>query len=413
MGATISSVMTILTVVALVGGALFGLMRGRNRSILRLALIIVCIIAAVLMRGTLVDLLMGIETENGTLKETLVAAFNQEGASIPVSLQNLICALIEMIVGLIGYFILFFTLRFITGVILFPILKIFVRKGKKKGVLLGGVIGLVQGVVIAFAVLAPLNGLLFTVYATDVVEMPSELKMDEYVESPIGKLYAGVGGWYFEEITKVELEDGKELDISDASDIVTTVTGVAGSVKDITESVEILGKGDATPQEKVETVKEVGQKLTELGEKIDNMDEDATEVINEIIEDVKELIKTESEGNSEDVDKVLENLDLEKLNIKSVGQGMTGIATYIEKTEMKTEETEEVTQEDIDNIVQGFAGSITILDLVADGGVENTPTIIEVPEEHKEMFNTALDNIEEGTLTPEQKEVLKKLVGMN
>lgn len=418
---SLSLIMTALTAVALVFGALFGMMRGRNRSILRLIMIIACIVAAFLLRGVVLDTIMGIETPEGTLKEMLVAGFNQGDNPLPQSIQNLVFALIEMLVGLVSYFVLFFALRFISGIILFPILKIFVRKGLKKGVLFGGVVGLIQGVVIAFAVLVPLNGLFLTVNEISkieiedkpIVEMPSELGFDEFVNSPISKLYGSVGGWYFDSMTNVKMEDGKELNIGDACDMVTTVTGLASSVTEITESMDVLSKETAKPEEKVEAAKEVGQKLMEIGDKIDNLSDDATEVINGIIDDVKQMIQTESEGNSEGLDELFDNLNLEELNLKSVGQGLTGIATYIEKTELKTEETEEVTQDDVNNIVQGLAGSTTILDLISSSvGGEGTPELVPVPEEHQEMFKTAIESIEEEKLTSEQKQMLKDMFGV-
>ncbi len=420
MGISLSLVMTELTIIMIVFGVLFGLIRGRNRSILRLIMIIGCIIAAYLLRGTVMKAIMGIETPEGTLKDLLLATFNQGEAALPQSIQNLVFALIEMIIGIVSYFAIFFVLRLLSEIILFPILKIFIKKGAKKGVGVGAIVGLVQGVIIAFAVLTPLNGLLLTfneiskieIDGHHLVEVPSELGIDTYSASAVGKVYGTVGDWYFDSMTHVKMEDGKEMNLEDACSMVTTVTGIASSVTGITESVEVLSKEDAQPEEKIDAVQEVGDKLIELGDKIDNLSDNAKEVIDGIIEDVKEMIVTESEGNSEGVDELFENLDLESLNLKAVGQGLKGIATYIEKTEMATEETEEVKQEDVNNIIQGLAGSQPILDLITSGGEENTPTFIEVPDEHEEMFETAINGLE-GTITPEQQQVLRDLFGIN
>lgn len=420
MGISLSLVMTELTIIALVGGIVFGLIRGRNRSILRLIMIIGCIVAAYLLRGAVMNAIMGVETPEGNLKEVLLATFNQGEVSLPQSIQNIIFALLEMIIGIVSYFVLFFMLRALSEIILFPILKIFIKKGAKKGVGVGAIVGLVQGVIIAFAVLTPLNGLLLTfneiskieIDGHHLVEVPSELGIDTYSASAVGKVYGTIGDWYFDSMTNVKMEDGKEMNLEDACSMVTTVTGIASSVTGITESVEVLSKEDAQPEEKIDAVQEVGDKLIELGDKIDNLSDNTKEVINGIIEDVKEMIVTESEGNSEGVDELFENLDLESLNLKAVGQGLKGIATYIEKTEMATEETEDVKQEDVNNIIQGLAGSQPILDLITSGGEENTPTFIEVPDEHEELFETAINGLE-GTITPEQQQVLRDLFGIN
>ncbi len=418
---TISLIMTALTIIALVFGTLFGMVRGRNRSILRLIMIIGCVVVAFLLRGTLMDMIMGIQTSEGTLQETLMAAFNQGENPIPESVQNLIFALIEMIISIISYFVLFFGLRFLTSIILFPILKIFVRKGLTKGVGLGAVFGLIQGIVVAFAVLVPLNGLIITVdklsqveiEGNKVVEIPEELGMDTYFASPVGQVYNSIGGWYFEEITKAEMSDGKTLNINDACDMVVAVTGVASSVNGINESVEVLSKADATPQEKVDAVKEVGSKLTEIGQKIEDLSTNATEIINEVLEDVKEMIAPDNEEEIGEINKIFEDLKIEDLNLQSVGQGLTGIATYIEKTEINTEGTEEVTQEDVNNIVHGIAGSSVILDFISGAQEEDSPTFIEVSEDHKELFNNAINEIEEGALTETQIQTLKDLFGIN
>ena len=105
-------------------GALFGFMRGRNRSVLRLILIAVCVLLAVLLRKPISNLVMGIEVEGQPIKEMLMATFNQGETALPESIQTLIFSVIEIFLGVIAYFIVFFTLRAVTWAVVFPICSI-------------------------------------------------------------------------------------------------------------------------------------------------------------------------------------------------------------------------------------------------------------------------------------------------
>ena len=136
------------TALCLFFGFVLGLMRGRNRSILRLILVVASVVCAVAFKDTVVEILMNYEYEGQTIRAALSSLFTDSGVSIPASLETLIFTLIEIIVGVVVYFVLFFVLKFVSWLILFPILKIFVRRGKKKRVLLGGLVGLIQGFVV-------------------------------------------------------------------------------------------------------------------------------------------------------------------------------------------------------------------------------------------------------------------------
>ena len=414
----INIIMIVLTVIALVGGVVFGLIRGRNRSLLRLGLIVVCIIGAFFLRGVLVDVIMGIETPSGTVEEMISSIFEQGETEMLGTVKILVFAIIEMNIVIISYYIMFSTLRFLTEIILFPILKHFVKVGKTKGRLLGAVFGLVQGILIAIAVLAPMNGVFLTVNSIAQFQMNEEkpvvmindIGLDEYVNSPLSKFYTAVGGWYFDAMTNIKLENGSNLNMGDTSDMVTTATGIAGSVEELGQSMDILANEDAKPEDKIGAIKNAGDKLIEIGEKIDSLSDGATTVINGLMEDIKELIDVGEEGSV--INEFLGEVKIEDLNFKAVGQGLNGLASYIEKTALDSEDVLEVTQEDVDNIVNGFAGSPAILDLIPELTGGETPQLLEVSEDEKEMFKQAIDNLDAETITEEQKQILKDLFGI-
>ena len=175
-------VMIALSAVALVFGMLYGMGRGRNRSILRLILILGCIAGAIFLREPVVEFLMEIEVAKGeTVFEMLYGSIAGE---LPQGLSNFVVLLIGMIINLAIYFILFFLLRIVSWLILFPILKIFVKTeiDKRKGA--GAIIGLIQGIVIIFAIVIPLNGLAIQVDKLSQIkmEMPNESEQTQQTQ---------------------------------------------------------------------------------------------------------------------------------------------------------------------------------------------------------------------------------------
>ena len=200
-----SIIMLILLGVALLFGTLFGLKRGRNHSILRLILIIGCVVGAIFLTPVLEEIIYEIDTGNGTVKEMFGAMLGEGQASVPQEMIDAGKALLVAI-RLLIYVITFFLLRFVSFIIIFPIIKIFVKKDLIKKRLLGTIIGLIQGIVIAFAVLVPLNGLAvelntassFEMEGKKLIEVPKELGLDKYQDSAIYGVLDSIGGWYLD-----------------------------------------------------------------------------------------------------------------------------------------------------------------------------------------------------------------------
>ena len=105
----------------------------------------------------------------------------------------------------------------------------------------------------------------------------------------------------------------------------------------------------------------------------------------------------------------LDNLDINSLDLVSVGEAMNGIASYIEKTSDEFESTEPVTQEEINDIVNGFANNTFILDIIVSDS-SDVPQIIDADDDMKSMFETA---VESTSISDEYKESLRKLLGLS
>ena len=402
-----------LTVIALGFGALFGMMRGRNRAILRLALVLVCIVLAILLRGVATDIIMDINFGGETIKEMLTESLTSGETALPESMQNLVFTLVEILIGLIAFFLLFFVLRLITWILVFPICKIFVKKGAKKRKGFGALIGLVQGILIAVTVWGPATGLVtqmnklskIEIQGERMMEIPAELGMDEYVNSPFAKVYNALGGWLFDILSSTKTDDGKKVSIEDTCDVVDAIAGVSGAVTDLQKTIKLVGDENATPQEQIDAMHSVGDLLIQLDTKLDDLSTDAKTLVNDLLNDAKEMLKDGETGEiPPEVEKIFDDIDIDKLNLDSLGNAVKGIANYIRKTADDYTGSEVVTQNDADSIVNGLAGTSLIFGL-ADMG-----KIIPIKTEHSHMFSTAVENT---TLSAEDKSVLRSLLGLS
>ena len=197
-------IMIVLTAVAIVFGILWGMKRGFNHSFLRLLLIIGCAVGAIFLHQPLADVICGIEIGD----QKLVEMFIGDVATEQELLFNL--AIVQFLVKIISYLIVFGLLRLLSWLTIFPILKIFIKKDLKKHTWWGALVGLIQGVVIAIIVLAPLNSLAseLTVVATAPVEnniavdLVKDLDLTKHIESPISEIFNNIGDWYYDIIAK-------------------------------------------------------------------------------------------------------------------------------------------------------------------------------------------------------------------
>ncbi len=374
-----------LTAIALIFGTLWGMRRGRNRSILRLILIIGCVVGAIFLRPILVDIIMEIDTGDGTVAEMLASSLNQGEQALPASMQNLVVSLIEIIFGLLSYFILFFVLRFITWILIYPICKIFVKKEAKKKKGWGALIGLVQGLVVAFAVIVPLNGLAVQVNKLSQVKMdgkpmleiPAEVGLGEYAESTTYTIYDTIGGWYFDMLTTAETKDGDKISLSGTCGVLISMADVGSSLGKVSSSMEELNKEGATDQEKYDALNDAGQALTETANKISKLDVNSQNLLNDIL---KEMF------TSEDF-----QISLEYVNFNSMADFFTGFAEYVNKTKISIPSAS-VSQEEVDKIINGFARSDMLVDMFIGDGTETVGTLYQIEGLDSLKFATAINN---------------------
>ena len=73
MGGEFSIIVMGFTIACVVLGFLLGMLRGRNRSILRFVIVLGCAVGAFFLKDVLIETAMSLEIEGQTLKDTLVA----------------------------------------------------------------------------------------------------------------------------------------------------------------------------------------------------------------------------------------------------------------------------------------------------------------------------------------------------
>ena len=401
-----------LSILLLGTGALYGMSRGLKRSSVRLSLVLISIVLAVLLRKTFVNIFMDISIGGETLNEVLVSALN-EGEALPPSMQNLVFALVEILIGLVAYFVIFAAINFLTLIIVFPILKIFIKKEEPKRKGFGAIIGLVQGAILAFAFCSPVTGLIIQVDKLSQVKMdgetfieiPAEIGIDDYVKSFPCKVYDKTGGWFFDLLTTTKTDDGTKVSIEDTVDVVLTVTDIANTATELSDSIDLMTNA-TTPQEQILAMKNLGDSLIEIGNSIDNLSDDAREMVNGLIDSVKDMLSKEGETDPA-LEEALANFDINSIDLSGAGSAMKGIATYIEKTNPEFANNTPVTQADVNLIVNGLAENNFVLAMISGG--EETPVLIDATE-HSDMFISA---IEATSISAEDKDVLKAIFGLN
>ncbi len=403
-----------ITILCLGLGILFGFLRGRNRSLLRLGLVVVSAISAFFLKNVFVNTIMNINIQGQSIREMIVGLLN-DGVNIPTSIQNMALTLVEIICGILLFIITFLLLKFLTWAIIFPICKIFVKRESVvhawQGILIGGV----QGFLIAFLICVPITGMTTQIDKLSQIQyqgeslfiIPEEIGVHEYTISLPAKLYHGTGHWFFEVLSTKEDANGNKIAITDVCDIAVTVADTADVLASVSKDLENIDFTTATPQEKVDSMKKLGDSLIKLGTSVDGLSDDAKILVQETLQDAKTMF-ADDEGNvPEEVEKLFDNINVEDLKLDSAGEAMNGIATYIEKTSDEFDNNEPVTQEEVNNIINGLADNTFILDMLVQE--DNQTQLINIHEEDKTKFEQAIANFE---MSDEYKNMLNQMFGL-
>lgn len=405
------------TLLALLFGALVGCLRGRNRAVLRLGLLLLTVVLAILLRGVVYDTVAGLElnfdgkmaTLPAYISETLAESFDGE---TPEALNDLCLALTEILIGLVAFFLLFIVIRLISWLIVFPILKLFVKRGEKRRRGIGALVGLLQGAMIAFVICAPLTGLLVQTDRLSKIEMegkplfeaPPELGLTDYLDSAPGTVYDKTGAWFFSLLSTVESASGTKVSIEDTCDVLTATTEIVEKVTQLSDRMDRITAEDATVEERADAIRGVGDALIEIGDSIDSLSGDAKDLAEDLIGSLVTSFGGEDAEIPPEVTEVLEDLELDDMDLAAVGGAVNSIAGIVER-----EGGDAIAPSEANAIVDGIAKNAFLLDIIAPEG-EEPPVLLEVSGEDASTFEAAIATSE---LSAEQKDILRTMLGIS
>ena len=312
------------TIFIVLWGAFLGMIRGRNRSILRLILVVISLALALFLRSYLVETFTTMEIEPGLTVEAMLIKEFMAGQSMPAEMAEVIAIIVEILVSLVAFIAIFALLSFVTWLIIFPICKIFVKKEKnkegkrkaKKGV--GALIGLVQGVLIAFVTFVPVSGMmsgianLTTVMGENMATSGYETTIDSGITSfaeesgegtgsgsgangempmigePTGmvKFYNDVGGWFFDMIASVDKVDettGKTVKIKfgDATGVFGVVVTFAAELDSINDAIENLNDNN------LDSLIKFSQAFGAIGEQVSGLQDGGKYLLDKMLVAIK------------------------------------------------------------------------------------------------------------------------------
>lgn len=382
-------------------GLIFGFARGNGRSITRFVVIVLCIVGAFLLREPIANGLMNLKIGGTSLQDSLMQSIQQDSQQM----AEVLVRLVKVCFAAVSFVLAFLLLKWLTALIVDPILFAFFPKAgkedKKTGKvrktkrLLGGVFGMLQGVLIALVVCIPLNGVVTNYYevlavtskttetayvrpvdgvyadATDngdgsgvsdgesgdgqtdggsdscdqgTADMLAVL--EEYVNSPVGKIYNAIGTVPFDWVGSMEI-DGKTY----------TVSGQMGAFKGLMELANAMGEisdgGNADMLDPSNT-----ENITKV---FDDLDKVWSGLSEESKETVAEIAKAASDMTDGKID--LSGVDFVNIDFKKEGEVFANISEIYNDVQGK----DQASVDDCKRLIDAIAKSDLILPLVASG----------------------------------------------
>ena len=219
-----------------------------------------------------------------------------------------------------------------------------------------------------------------------LLEVPKELGLKEYTSSQICITLNEIGGWYFDMISTVKTKTGN-LNFNDVSDITISVADVLDSTTSIQQGLEKVMKEETTNDEKAQTFKDLGSKISSIGENFGQLSDGAKAFMDEIISSTL----GENEINAD--------ISVENLQFESLGEAFTCLGNYYED--------EKVTQDEASQIVNAIVENWAMIESVFAGGIENG-TLINMEGENEGFFRNAIEELADDT----QKEKIMEMFGV-
>lgn len=390
----LSIVMLGITGYFLLFGLLYGLKRGLFRSIVRLGTLAAAFAIAWFAKPAYVKAVLDFELDGQSIREAVA-----EGTAEMASFAPVINALVEIVLGVVLFIAVFLVLKFITAIVSM-ILCIFVPK---KSRLLGMVVGLVQGALIALCICAPLNGVILDVNTVLNLEMDGQpivdaetkqsmkqagVDFDAYQESAISKVYTAVGKGFYKGLASTKNEDGRTVTLSGYVEATDATTKFA-------DELAVLGEinlDNGLTADSRDAIQEAMQNLNAIK---GDLSEEAAETLNDLVATV---VAEAGEDMPEGVKEVLESFDVREVDFEAEGQVILDLYDFAE------EENSEITAGDL---VNSLADTTVMLPVLESMVSEESP--MELPEDSRAEVIAAIDALEDA----EKAASLRNIFGLN
>ncbi len=393
---TYSLVILGITVYFLLFGLIYGLKRGAFRSVLRLLTVGVAFAASWFCKDLYVAAVMDLQIGDFSIRALLADL----GAEMP-SISSILTTLVEIALGVVLFILVFLVLKLVT-MLIFAILSVFLPK---KGRMLGLAVGALQGLLIAFCICAPLNGLLLdagkvtTALAGDLIEMDAEMQetvqqtdadLKEYSDGVISKIYTALGGSFYKALSTVEDEEtGKEVNFSGYADATVVSTKFAEELA----SISNINMEEGFTAENRDALHQTFKNLDAIK---GDMSEESITIVNDMISAV---VSDAAMELPKEVKDVLENFDISEVNFEKEGDVILHLYDFIE------EENSTVSATDI---VNALAESTVILPVLESMMTSEGP-ILELPDAQTEAeVAAAIHALEDA----EAAELLREIFGL-
>ena len=433
-------IMLVLIIVPLVIGMLLGMLRGSRRAALRLVLVLLCVVAAFCLRGVVTNAVLSMPVDGQTLEQAIISQLPEDAAQLGDNLMPIV----RLLVTVVLFLSLFFVIKFISWVIIYPLCKLFVKKARikkdgtrgKKHALIGGVIGLVQGAAVAVVLCFVFNGLLVhmgnLMESVDVLQQSSNggtnasivmteenaenggsgtenggLSADmftvfnDYKQSGISQTINKIGGdKAFNMVASVKTEDGKTLTLTGQLDAINAM------VKMVKELVSLNNKlNEMSDQLKGGLNGDITSAITDVFNALDdicvNMTDESKETVNGIVQTLA--------GNLDiGVEVDMSVLDFTTISFKNEGQVITSLTEYKDKdfSEMTAEQAEQEAKEIVNLVME----SNIILPMLS----ANSDFTVGLTDVNHDLAAGVIEDLERDETADQKKvDMLKKFFGLS
>lgn len=420
---------------------IMGMVRGTLRSFSRLILVAGCAVVALLIfrkiSNILLPKLLNINIAGSSIEQMLTEMFTDMNF-----VKEKIDQLINILFGVVVYLAIFGLLQFLSWLIIFPIIKIFIKKSKKAKVattFFGGAIGVVQAIVIIFVFVMPIMGLSGSVINVLAIEMPEAAgssdssasastsydyddnngdiilksiglksasttiggkmplvdKIDyvAYKESMLFRIVEKINGKYYTHVSSVV--EGEEVltlngqieTIDSLVKIANNVTKTINNIKDTLNTVE----GEVSEGLNKGTVDEVKGLFNSLKLIQGEMSEEARASANKLAKDAAASL-----GESYNINLDLSNVDIMDADFDKESKIIEDVQKYQDMGEV-----------DVKEMVKDLSESTFILPVL-----ENTEITVPTSAEQKVEVEAEIANLENEGMDAATISKLKKLFGL-